>query len=104
MAAKMTKKKYKNTGNNNEDHGKHYKLTEEDVADIVYLYCEQGIKQKAIAEHYGVSPRTIQYILNPESRKKNYERAMDEDKEQHRERMRNIRAKRRIENGKHRED
>lgn len=84
--------------------GKHLKLTEEEVQEIIYLYCEKGVTQKVIAEHYGISVRTIQYILNPESRRKNYERVMQEDKEQHRDRMRNIRARRKLSNGKHSED
>lgn len=86
--------------------GNHTKLTDEQVQEIIYLYCEKGITQKVIAEHYGISRRTIQYILNPESRKKNYERVMQEDKEQHRERMRNFRLKKKggQDNGKHRED
>ncbi len=86
--------------------GKHLKLTEEEVQEIIYLYCEKGVTQKVIADHYGISRRTIQYILNPESRRKNYERVMQEDKEQHRERMRNFRLKNKggQDNGKHRED
>ena len=98
------KQKYKNTNNIPVDIGKHTKLTETQVQEILYLYCEKGVTQKAIAVHYGVSVRTIQYILNPESRKKNYDRVMQEDKEQHRNRMKNIRARRVSRNGEHSED
>ena len=100
----MKYQKYKKTDNIPVDTGKHSKLTDEQVQEIIYLYCEKGITQKAIAAHYGVSVRTIQYILNPDSRKKNYDRVMREDAEQHRNRMRNIRARRTIHNGKHSED
>ena len=99
------RQKYKGTSNAPADIGRHTKLTEEQTQEIIYLYCEKGITQKAIAAHYGVSVRTIQYILNPDSRKKNYDRVMQEDKEQHRIRMKNIRAARRIiYNEKHSED
>ena len=101
----MSRQKYKGiSGNTPANTGKHRKLTEEQVQEIIYLYCEKGVTQKSIAEHYGVTPRTIQYILNPESSQKNKERVMQEDQEQHRERMRNIRARRKLSNGKHRED
>lgn len=83
--------------------GKHHKLSEQDIADIIYLYCEKGVKQKSIAEHYGVSVRTIQYILNPESREKNRQRTLQEDKLRHQKRMRDLRLRRKND-AKHSED
>ena len=83
---------------------KHRKLSEEDVQDILYLYCEQGLKQRTIAEYYGVSVRTIQFILNPQSAEKNRNRKNNQDKTAQRERMRRLRERRKNSHGEHSED
>lgn len=75
------------------------KLTQEDKIRIKKIY-EQGLySQRELAEMYGVSRRTIQFAVNPESYKKNAEnhKILAQDgryynKEKHREYTANYRA------------
>jgi len=54
---------------------KRVKLTPEQKEEIAKKYAEGGISKYRLAKDYGVSNRTIDFIVNPEKLKENREAA-----------------------------
>lgn len=82
--------------------GKNYdrrrKLTDEQYEEIRRKYATGDYSYNGLAKEYGVSKRLIIFIVNPESKRKNDERIKahwrdyQDDKERHKEVMREHRA------------
>ena len=53
------------------------KLTDEDRVTIFELYAIGNTSQRKLADEFGVSRRTIQFVLDPEKRKQNVERMQE---------------------------
>ena len=58
---------------NNKKLDRRIKLTEDDKELIRWLREEEKISQQKLADQFGVSKRLIQFVLNPEKQKKNFE-------------------------------
>lgn len=50
------------------------KLSDDDKQQILRLRKEEGLSQRKLAQEFGVSRRTIQFILNPEKLEENNRR------------------------------
>ena len=49
------------------------RLTDEDKKDIAEAYSSGGTSYNKLAKEYGVSKRTIYWVVNPDKQKENYE-------------------------------
>jgi len=59
---------------NNENLDKRVKLTAQDKADIVRLYASKEWSQRKLAQRFGVSRRSIQFVLDPKKLEENKKR------------------------------
>lgn len=74
------------------------KLTQEDKAGIIHLKDTENLSQRKLARMFGVSRRTIQFVLYPEKLEENKKRREERggweqyyDKDKHRDSMKNTR-------------
>lgn len=56
---------------------KRVKLSEDDKLQIYKRYKEGSISQRALAREYGVSRRLIQFCIDPDKLKQNYQNRLD---------------------------
>ena len=74
------------------------KLTQEDKSEICFLKYSENLSQRQLARLFGVSRRTIQFVLYPEKLEENKKRREERggwqqyyDKDKHRDSMKNTR-------------
>lgn len=66
---------------NNPKLDKRVKLTNEDKENIVRDYATGLISQRGLAEKYGVSRRSIQFVLDPEKKERAKEQFLERQKD-----------------------